>query len=97
MIHIELYSMNLTVPMQYMSSRMEYRKCQSKNALQMYESTSLKEMKEKVLTYVSLEISGNCKSKRNKLYISTILHLIKLFPIGLHVNSSDSGMHVFCN
>lgn len=55
----------------------------------MYKPTLLKGVRKKVADLGNFEMSGVCKVK----FISTVLQLIKLFPIGVWVNNSEISIH----
>ena len=56
----------------------------------MYEIISLKKQWEKVLIQVTLEMSGDYKTKDKRTEHSTMLLLTRLFPMEVQVNNSET-------
>lgn len=61
----------------------------------MYEIASLNGMKGKMLTSITLEMSGVSTDKSEKNYTSTVLWLIMLFPPAAWLNNSETTVHIY--
>lgn len=77
---------------------MEHRLWRKKsNCIQTNEIPSLKEEGETVAKLVLLEMSRDYKSKGKKLYIITVLKLIKLYSTIIWISNHDAPIGVYWN
>ena len=60
----------------------------------MYETTSQKGQRQKVAGFSNLEMSRYIKLKAEETAHYTVLWFIKLFPMGIWMNNSDTFLHV---